>query len=211
MIQSSSAPTVMTDGFGNAGLLTLKQALWVVLGANVGTTFTAWLVSGLAVFKITTYALPAVGIGFLMQTLGRTQKIRSAGQVLLGFGILFATYHFTGQIPEPGEYVEVTAIGAKVYEPVGRERANRVKPAEEVAAGERLEYEGEATKRVAKDQEEDFYEVTLEGEERFLLQDDGVIKEFRSKRLPVYVFELTWDKVMLVVNRLSREIGAEAD
>ena len=89
LIQSSSATTVMTIGFVNAGLLTLKQALCVVLGANVGTTFTAWLVSGLAMFKITTYALPAVGIGFLVQTLGRTQKIRSTGQVLLGFGILF--------------------------------------------------------------------------------------------------------------------------
>jgi phosphate:Na+ symporter len=94
LIQSSSATTVMTIGFVNAGLLTLKQALCVVLGANIGTTFTAWLVSGLAVFKITTYALPAVGIGFLIQTLGRTQKIRSAGQVLLGFGILFTGIGF---------------------------------------------------------------------------------------------------------------------
>ncbi|MHC4571674.1 MAG: Na/Pi symporter, partial [Planctomycetota bacterium] len=46
LIQSSSATTVMTVGFVNAGLLTLKQALCVVLGANIGTTFTAWLVSG---------------------------------------------------------------------------------------------------------------------------------------------------------------------
>ena len=57
-IQSSSATTVMTVGLVNAGLLTLKQALSVVLGANIGTTFTAWLVSALAVFKITNYALP---------------------------------------------------------------------------------------------------------------------------------------------------------
>ncbi|MHC4371102.1 MAG: Na/Pi symporter, partial [Planctomycetota bacterium] len=65
LIQSSSATTVMTVGFVNAGLLTLKQALCVVLGANIGTTITAGLVSVLAVFKITNYALPAVGIGFL--------------------------------------------------------------------------------------------------------------------------------------------------
>jgi phosphate:Na+ symporter len=94
LIQSSSATTVMVVGFVNASLLTLKQALCVVLGANVGTTFTAWLVSGLAVFKITSYALPAIGIGFLLQTLGKSQKVRNAGQVLLGFGILFTGIWF---------------------------------------------------------------------------------------------------------------------
>jgi len=93
-IQSSSATTVMTVGLVNAGLLTLKQALSVVLGANVGTTFTAWLVSALAVFKITNYALPSIGIGFLVNILGKTQKSRSIGQILLGFGILFIGIHF---------------------------------------------------------------------------------------------------------------------
>lgn len=94
LIQSSSATTVMTVGFVNAGLLTLRQALCVVLGANVGTTFTAWLVSAFAIFKITNYALPAVGVGFLINVLGRTQKSRSFGQVLLGFGILFIGIYF---------------------------------------------------------------------------------------------------------------------
>ena len=56
LIQSSSAMTVMVVGFVNAGLITLKQAIPVVLGANIGTTFTAWLVSFLAAFKITHYA-----------------------------------------------------------------------------------------------------------------------------------------------------------
>jgi len=94
LIQSSSATTVMTVGFVNAGLLTLRQALCVVLGANVGTTFTAWLVSAFAVFKITNYALPAVGVGFLISILGKTQKARSVGRILLGFGILFIGIHF---------------------------------------------------------------------------------------------------------------------
>jgi len=94
LIQSSSATTVMTIGFVNASLLTLRQALCVVLGANVGTTFTAWLVSGLAAFKITTYSLPAIGIGFLIRMLGRTQKVRSVGYILLGFGILFTGIDF---------------------------------------------------------------------------------------------------------------------
>ena len=94
LIQSSSATTVMMVGFVNASLMTLRQALCVVLGANVGTTFTAWLVSALAVFKITSYSLPAIGIGFLMRMLGKTQKVRNIGNVVLGFGILFTGIDF---------------------------------------------------------------------------------------------------------------------
>ena len=94
LIQSSSATTVMTVGFVNAGLLTLKQALCVVLGANIGTTITAGLVSVLAVFKITDFALPIVGVGFLISILGKTQKTRSIGQVMIGFGILFLGIDF---------------------------------------------------------------------------------------------------------------------
>lgn len=94
LIQSSSATTIMTVGFVNAGLMTLRQALGIVLGANIGTTFTAWLVSAFAVFKITDYALPAVGVGFLLSILGKTQKVRSIGQIVLGFGILFIGIHF---------------------------------------------------------------------------------------------------------------------
>jgi len=94
LIQSSSATTVMTVGLVNAGLLTLKQALCVVLGANIGTTITAGLVSVLALFKITNYALPAVGLGFLLMIAGRSQKARNAGQILIGFGLLFLGIHF---------------------------------------------------------------------------------------------------------------------
>jgi len=91
LIQSSSAATVMVIGFINAGLLTLRQAVCVIIGTNVGTTATAWLVSmsGLQAFNITAYALPAVGLGFLMDVGGRTRKIKSLGQILLGFGVLF--------------------------------------------------------------------------------------------------------------------------
>jgi len=101
LIQSSSATTVMTIGFVNAGLLTLKQALCVVLGANIGTTITAGLVSVLAIFKITNYALPLVGIGFLINVLGKTQKSRSIGQVMIGFGVLFLGIHFMKEAFDP--------------------------------------------------------------------------------------------------------------
>lgn len=92
-IQSSSATTVMVIGFVNAGLLTLKQAISVILGANIGTTFTAWLVSSMSVFKISQYALPAVGIGFAVMTLVKTKR-KHWGQVMLGFGLLFIGLHY---------------------------------------------------------------------------------------------------------------------
>jgi len=88
LIQSSSGTTVMVVGFVNAGLLTLRQAIGVVMGANIGTTFTAWLVS-IAAFKITVLALPAIGIGFALNILGRSKKNKHWGQFLLGFGLLF--------------------------------------------------------------------------------------------------------------------------
>jgi len=96
LIQSSSATTVMTVGFVNAGLLTLKQALSVVLGANIGTTFTAWLVSTLGIggLKITAYALPAIGTGFLFQVAAKQQKAKNIGRILLGFGLLFLGISF---------------------------------------------------------------------------------------------------------------------
>lgn len=95
LVQSSSATTVMVVGFVNAGLLSLKQALCVVLGANIGTTFTAWLVSILGSgLKITAYALPAVGIGFALQVIPKKQKWRSIGSIMLGFGLLFVGIGF---------------------------------------------------------------------------------------------------------------------
>ncbi|MHC4314778.1 MAG: Na/Pi cotransporter family protein [Planctomycetota bacterium] len=108
LIQSSSASTVMIIGFVNAALLTLKQAICVIIGTNVGTTVTAWLVSisGIGALKITLYALPAVGIGFFMRTLGKTRQSKSTGQILLGFGILFVGIAFMKEGFEPLERSE---------------------------------------------------------------------------------------------------------
>ncbi len=91
LIQSSSATSVMVVGFVNAGLLILEQAIAVVLGADIGTTITAWIVSamGLGKFKITAYALPVIAIGFLINFVGKKHKTKMAGQVILGFGLLF--------------------------------------------------------------------------------------------------------------------------
>ncbi|MBN1123992.1 MAG: Na/Pi cotransporter family protein [Sedimentisphaerales bacterium] len=91
LIQSSSATTVMIIGLINAGLLTLKQAICVIFGANVGTTITAWIVSltQFEGFKITDYALPAVMIGFLLQVLGKKRKTKSIGKIIIGFSVLF--------------------------------------------------------------------------------------------------------------------------
>ncbi len=90
LIQSSSASTVMVVGFVNAGLLTLKQAISVIIGTNIGTTATAWLVSisGFHI-EITTYALPAIAVGFALQIFGRTRTAKNVGEIILGFGILF--------------------------------------------------------------------------------------------------------------------------
>lgn len=85
IIQSSSATTVMTVGFVNAGLLSLVQAIGVVLGANIGTTVTAQLIA----FKITKFALPAIGIGAGLKLFSRRKKYVYIGEIVLGFGLLF--------------------------------------------------------------------------------------------------------------------------
>jgi phosphate:Na+ symporter len=103
LIQSSSATTVMVVGFVNAGLMTLRQAIGVILGANIGTTITAWMVSSIGVLKITNYALPAIGIGLVVSLVGKRQW-RHWGTVLLGFGVLFfGLYLMKGALGPLGE------------------------------------------------------------------------------------------------------------
>jgi phosphate:Na+ symporter len=85
VIQSSSATSVMLVGFVNAGLMTLRQAIGVIMGANIGTTMTAQLIA----FDLSQYALPAIGAGFLLILVSRRRTWRSAGEVVLGFGLLF--------------------------------------------------------------------------------------------------------------------------
>jgi phosphate:Na+ symporter len=93
VIQSSSATTVMVVSFVNAGLLTLKQAIGVIMGANIGTTVTAWIVSLIGFsLQLGVLALPAVGIGFLLSVI--KWKHRDLGNAILGFGLLFMGLDF---------------------------------------------------------------------------------------------------------------------
>ncbi len=85
LVQSSSASTVMLIGFVTAGLMTLQQAVGVILGANVGTTVTAQLIA----FKLTKAALPAIALGVGLKYFSQNKKYRYVGDVILGFGLLF--------------------------------------------------------------------------------------------------------------------------
>lgn len=89
LVQSSSATTVMVVSFVNASLLSLTQAIGVIMGANIGTTVTTWIVAFLGFkFKIAAIALPIVGIG-LPLIFAKSDKKKSIGEVFIGFGILF--------------------------------------------------------------------------------------------------------------------------
>lgn len=89
LLQSSTATTLLTIGFVNAGILSFAGSLWLIFGANVGTTMTGWLVAliGLKI-KVEIFALPMIGLGVILQI--ATKKTWSAiGGILAGFGILF--------------------------------------------------------------------------------------------------------------------------
>jgi phosphate:Na+ symporter len=99
IVQSSSATTVMVVSFVNAGLLTLIQAIGVIMGANIGSTVTAWVVSIMGfTLNLGALALPAVGIGFVLRVV--KWKHKDLGEVLLGFGFLFLGLDMlTGSMP----------------------------------------------------------------------------------------------------------------
>ncbi len=85
LLQSSSATSVMTVGFVNAGLMTLRQAIGIVMGANIGTTITAQIVS----FKIDILAFPLIIIGFLIHFIAKRRRLKNIGMTIIGLGILF--------------------------------------------------------------------------------------------------------------------------
>lgn len=85
VIQSSSATTVMLIGFLGAGMMSLEQAVGVILGANVGTTITGQMIA----FKLTKLALPAIAFGVVLKYFSRRRRNRYIGEIVLGFGLLF--------------------------------------------------------------------------------------------------------------------------
>ena len=108
VIQSSSATTVMVVSFVNAGLLTLTQAIGVIMGANIGTTVTAWLVSWLG-FKadISILAVPLMLLGFLFSNSKRNQR-QNIGELIVGFCLLFLGLSFMKEsVPDLNETPQV--------------------------------------------------------------------------------------------------------
>ncbi len=97
IIQSSSITTVMTVGFVNAGLMTLTQAIGVILGANIGTTITGWIIA----LKISKLALLLVGVGFIPGLFSKTEKWQHLGRAILGVGLLYLGMQYMGQAFAP--------------------------------------------------------------------------------------------------------------
>lgn len=108
LIQSSSATTVMAVSFVNAGLLSLVQSIGVIMGANIGTTVTTWIVAIVGFkFKIQIIALPMIGIGLTMFFSKKKIK-REWAEVFIGFGLLFLGLSFLkDSVPDIGKHPEI--------------------------------------------------------------------------------------------------------
>jgi len=111
LIQSSSATTVMVVSFVNASLLSLTQAIGVIMGANIGTTITTWIVSFVGFkFKVTAIALPIVGIA-LPFIFSKNKKNRDFGEILIGFGLLFLGLLFLKEsVPDIKHHPEILSF-----------------------------------------------------------------------------------------------------
>lgn len=97
VLQSSSATTVMAIGFVSAGLMTLPQAISIILGANIGTTMTAQIIA----FKITDYIYLFIFAGFFVAFVCKKEKIKNIGQTIFAFGLLFEGIEIMGSVMKP--------------------------------------------------------------------------------------------------------------
>ncbi len=127
LVQSSSAVTVATIGFVNAGLLTLVQSVGVIYGANIGTTMTGWLVA-LVGFKVDVkaLALPLIGIGVVLNLTGSHARRGGVGEALTGFGLFFlgidvlkVAFESVGQQLPLHEMASTGALGAFTFVGIG--------------------------------------------------------------------------------------------
>ena len=119
IIQSSSATTVMVVGFVNAGIMNLTQAAGVIMGANVGTTITAWLVSAnewAGALKPEFFAPLILAIGAFIVTFSNKQKLNQKAEIAVGFGVLFIGLSFMSS--SIGVY-QSSPIFAKAFEVLG--------------------------------------------------------------------------------------------
>lgn len=104
IIQSSSATTVMVVGFVNAGIINLTQAVGVIMGANIGTTVTSWIVSMSewgSMLKPDTFAPLFIGIGAFIMLFAKSEKKKELAEILIGFGILFVGLDFMSGAIKP--------------------------------------------------------------------------------------------------------------
>lgn len=97
VLQSSSATTVMVIGFVSAGLMSLPQAISVILGANIGTTMTAQIIA----FNISDYIWPILFIGFVLFFFGKKEQMKNVGQTIFAFGLLFVGIETMGSVMKP--------------------------------------------------------------------------------------------------------------
>ena len=110
-IQSSSATTVMLVGFVNAGLVTMEHSIGVIMGANIGTTITAWMVALLGFkVKISSFSLPAIVMGVLM-LFSASERLKSWSPVLIGFGLMFlGLSYLKGAVPDSAKSPDAYAF-----------------------------------------------------------------------------------------------------
>lgn len=97
LIQSSSGTTVLTVGLVSAGFLNLRQAIGIIMGANIGTTITAFIIG----IKISDYALPVIAVGAVLLFFFKNRKVHNIGQIIFGFGALFFGLELMGDGMKP--------------------------------------------------------------------------------------------------------------
>ncbi|WP_257008299.1 Na/Pi cotransporter family protein [Bacillus sp. FJAT-45350] len=105
LLQTSTGTTVLTIGLVNAGFMTLKQAVGVIMGANIGTTVTAFIIG----IKISAYALPIIAVGSFLLFFFKNKKVSNYGQVVFGFGALFYGLNIMGEGLKPIREVQAFA------------------------------------------------------------------------------------------------------
>lgn len=116
VLQSSSATTVMAIGFVSACLMSLPQAISVIFGANIGTTMTAQLMA----FKLSDYIYPIIFIGFMLNFVGKKEKMKNVGMVIFSFGLLFEGIEVMGSVMKPlaGSPVFIDLMGKVADMPI---------------------------------------------------------------------------------------------